>query len=292
MSQLVSDEELVKLLPGFSNHYVEVNGITLHYVESGKGEPLVLLPGWPQTWWAYHKLMPALSEKYHVIAVDIRGMGSSSTPEGGYDKKNMAKDLSDLIKVIGYSKITVAGHDIGAAVAFSFAANHPEQTAKLIMLDTPHPDQNMYKLPMLPVGMPVYPWWVAFNQVKELPEALLEGRYAILQEWVFNSLLIDRDAINDFDRLVYAHHYNKKDNIRASNGWYQSFVQDIEDVKMYDKINIPVAAIGSKTGCQMLGYFLSPFSDSVTITEIENSSHFVMEENPLQVIQAIKVFLA
>jgi len=291
MNLSVSDEELVKLLPGFSNNYTDVNGITIHYVSGGEGKPLVLLPGWPQTWWAYHKVLPALAEKHHVIVVDIRGMGSSSTPGGGYEKKNMAKDILDLITFLGYSKVTIAGHDIGANVAFSFAANYPEHTTKLIMLDTPHPDEDMYKLPMLPVGMPVYPWWVAFNQVKELPEVLLEGRYAILQEWIFDLMLLDKSAISSFDKLVYAHHYNKKDNIRAGNAWYQAFAQDIEDLKSYNKINIPVAAIGSMAGCEMLSYFLAKFSDSVVVKEIENSMHFIMEENPQRVIEAILEFM-
>lgn len=223
MNHHVSNEELVELLPGFSSRFADLNGITIHYVEGGQGIPLLLLPGWPQTWWAYHKIMPLLANKYHVIAVDIRGMGSSATPELGYDKKNMALDILDLIKILGYEKVLIAGHDIGANVAFSFAANYPEYISKLIILDTPHPDENMYKLPMLPVGLPIYPWWVAFNQVKELPETLLEGRYNLLQDWIFDTMLIDKASINGFDRQVYGSHYNKKENIRAANAWYQTF---------------------------------------------------------------------
>ncbi|MCO6146833.1 alpha/beta fold hydrolase [Flavobacterium sp. NRK1] len=291
MNLSVSDEELVKLLPGFSNKYAEVNGTNIHYVTGGQGEPLVLLPGWPQTWWAYHKILPSLFEKYHVIVVDIRGMGSSDTPHDGYDKKNMAKDILELITSLGYSKVCIAGHDIGANVAFSFATNYETYTSKLIMLDTPHPDENMYKLPMLPVGMPVYPWWVAFNQVKELPEILFDGRYHLLQDWIFDSMLLNKSAINDHDRQIYAYHYNKKENIRAANAWYQAFIQDIEDIKKYGRIKIPIAAIGSKAGCEMLTYCLAPFSDSVVVKEIKNSGHFIMEENPQQVVQAMFEFM-
>jgi pimeloyl-ACP methyl ester carboxylesterase len=212
-------------------------------------------------------------------------------PESGYDKKNMALDILELIKVLGYEKVSIAGHDIGANVAFSFAANYPEHTNKLILLDTPHPDSNMYKLPMLPVGMPIYPWWVAFNQVKELPETLLEGRYNLLQDWIFDTMLINKGAINEFDRSIYGHHYSKKENIRAGNAWYQAFVKDIEDIKAYGKIVVPVIGIGSEAGCEMLKYFLTPFSDTAKFVKIEKSGHFIMEENSQQVIQAIVDFL-
>src|SRR5260370_20040768 len=93
----VSDAALVRSLPGYENGFAKVNGTRLHYVAGGKGEPLVLLPGWPETWWAFHKMMPRLGEHYRVIAVDIRGMGSSDKPAGGYDKKTIAQDIRELI---------------------------------------------------------------------------------------------------------------------------------------------------------------------------------------------------
>src|SRR5476649_359473 len=121
----VSDAALVKSLPGFKNSYADVNGVRLHYVQGGKGEPLVLLPGWPETWWTFHKIMPALAQQYTVITVDLRGMGNSSKPADGYDKKTMAKDIYELVKSLGYDRANVAGHDIGSAVAYSYAQNYP-----------------------------------------------------------------------------------------------------------------------------------------------------------------------
>ena len=146
----VSDVALVKSLPGFENGYADVNGTRLHYVIGGKGAPLVLLPGWPQTWWEFHKIMPALAEKYRVIAVDLRGMGGSAKPPGGYDKKTMARDIYELVRQLGFEKVNIAGHDIGSMVAFSFAANHPGATSKLALLDVPHPDEFFSEIRMLP----------------------------------------------------------------------------------------------------------------------------------------------
>ncbi|WP_205624346.1 alpha/beta fold hydrolase [Dyadobacter crusticola] len=224
-----TDSELVKTLARFTSKIISVNDIKLHYVLGGQGEPLILLPGWPQTWWSYHKIMPLLADKYQVIVVELRGMGSSDKPISGYTKKEMAGEVTVLLDELGIGRAHIGGHDIGASVAFSLAAHFPERINNLVLLDTPHPDENMYKLPMLPIGDGVHPWWVAFNQIKNLPEQLLEGRFNIVQDWLFDQLLEDKTTINAFDRQVYAQAYNSKDAIRASNAWYQTFPEDIND---------------------------------------------------------------
>ncbi|MEP2671185.1 MAG: alpha/beta hydrolase [Cyclobacteriaceae bacterium] len=287
-----SDEELVKLLPGFTNKYAEVNGTELHYVEGGQGQPLILLPGWPETWWAYHKVMPILANKYRVIVLDVRGMGSSKKPLTGYDKKNMAKDIYELVKKMDYRKIYIGGHDIGAHIAFSFAANFPEITSKLVILDTPHPDAGMYQLPMLPVpgANYTYPWWVAFNQVKKLPEQLLEGRMNLVIEWIFETLLNDKNSITDFDKSVYVHAYDSSESIRASNAWYQAFSQDIEDSKTYVKLTMPVIGIGG-SGYEMLKYALPNTTSNLKLMKVEGAGHFILAERSTETANYIADFL-
>ena len=287
-----SDEELIKLLPGFKNNYAEVNETELHYVEGGEGQPLILIPGWPETWWAYHKVMPLLATNYRVIVIDMRGMGSSQKPLDGYDKKNMAKDVYELVKKLGYEKIHIAGHDIGAHVAFSFAANFPEMTSKLVVLDTPHPDAGMYQLPMLPISGAnyTYPWWLAFNQTKQLPEQLLAGRMSIVIDWIFRNLLKDQNSIDEFDKAVYAFAYDSNDGIRASNAWYQAFPQDIEDSKTYGKLMMPVIGIGA-TGYEMLQYSLPNYATDLQLSKVEDSGHFLLAEKPEEVANLIKGFL-
>src|SRR4029077_19871137 len=126
-----SDAALVASLPGdFRNGYAEVNGTRIHYVEGSKGPPVLLLPGWPQTWWEFHKIMPELAKRHRVIAVDLRGMGGSAKPGLGYDKKNLGKDIPELTQALGCKQVNIAGHDIGAMVAYSFAANYPDATLK------------------------------------------------------------------------------------------------------------------------------------------------------------------
>jgi len=285
------DQYLVSLLPGFTNHYQELNGITLHYVEGGEGSALILLAGWPQTWWSFHKVMPILAKYHKVIVLDFIGMGSSSKPTGGYSKKNMAGDIASLIEKMGLEKVSIAGHDIGANIAISFAGHFSEHVDKLIVLDTPHPEESLYKLPMLPIGMPVHPWWVAFNQVKELPELLLEGRFHIIQNWLFDKMLVDNESINDFDRKVYAKAYETKDAIRSSNGWYQAFPEDIQDIKNMKMIEAPTLGIGSSAGLAMLKTSLPGYIKNLQLSEIKDSGHFIQEEQPDEVATAILEFL-
>ena len=285
------DQYLVSLLPGFTNHYQELNGITLHYVEGGEGSALILLAGWPQTWWSFHKVMRILAKYHKVIVLDFIGMGSSSKPTGGYSKKTMAGDIASLIKKMGIEKVSIAGHDIGANIAISFAGQFSEHVDKLIVLDTPHPEESLYKLPMLPIGMPVHPWWVAFNQVKELPELLLEGRFHIIQNWLFDKMLVDNESINDFDRKVYAKAYETKDAIRSSNGWYQAFPEDIQDIKNMKMIEAPTLGIGSSAGLAMLKTSLPGYIKNLQLSEIKDSGHFIQEEQPDEVASAILEFL-
>lgn len=288
-----SDQNLLEKLLGFTSLYADVNGTSLHYVKGGEGDPLILIPGWPETWWAYHKIMPTLAVKYQLIVIDIRGMGSSAKPQDGYDKKNMAKDMYELVQHLGFSTVNICGHDIGAHVAFSFAANYPQTTRSLIMLDTPHPDETMYQLPMLPIpGLNyTYPWWLACNQVKELPEAILEGRMNLVIDWVFNALLLDQSALTEFDKNVYSSAYNSPDSIRASNAWYQVFTQDIQDIKAYHKLTMPVLGIASSGSYEMLKAALSSFTDNLKIKKIENSGHFLLAEQPAELADYIIDFL-
>ncbi|SEI92790.1 Pimeloyl-ACP methyl ester carboxylesterase [Myroides marinus] len=292
MSAESLNNELVGLLPGFKSECAEVNGTQIHYIIGGQGEPLILIPGYPETWWAYHKVMPALAEKYCVIVVEMRGMGNSAKPTSGYEKKNMAKDVYELVQKLGFDTVSIGGHDIGAHVAFSFASNYPEATTKLIMLDTPHPDAGMYQLPMLPIlgGNYTYPWWLAFNQVKDLPEQLLEGRMDLVINWLFDHLVYNKESITDFDKQVYATAYNSKEAIRASNAWYQAFPQDIEDSKSYGKLTMPVLGIGG-SGYEMLKMSLPHTTSNLTLKEVKECGHFLLAEKPEAVSKEVIHFL-
>lgn len=295
-----SDEELIKRLPGFTNHYATVNGVRLHYVEGGQGPALVCLPGWPQTWYSYHPIAAELAQHYRVIIVDIRGMGSSDKPASGYDKKTMAQDIYELLRHLGLSNASLLGHDIGGMVATSFAFNHPEATDKLILADGAHPSEGMRQMPMLPApgsftdkmsGQQPYIWWMAFNQVKELPEQLLAGRFQHLLDYLFRYVMLDESCMSAFDRAVYAAVYNQPENIRASNAWYQAMDQDIADANTYARLTMPVLGIGSQVSYNYLQMSLPYMAENARVVGILDSGHYMFEEKPAHVLKAVLDFL-
>jgi len=294
----MSDAALVRKLPGrFTNGYARVNGTRLHYVVGGQGAPLVLLPGWPQTWWEFHKIMPALAARHRVIAVDLRGMGGSDKPAGGYDKKTMAKDIYELVRHLGYDKVDVAGHDIGSMVAFSFAVNHPDATRRVVMMDVPHPDTSFLKFTLLPEAgwekpPPVHLWWFAFNQVRGLPEQLVSGRSRYLIDWVVDYLAKHPSAVGDRDRAVYARAYSSPDAIRAGNGWYQTFGQDIIQGQTYGKVTAPILALGGEFGYPILHAVLPGKGTDVRLVRVADSGHWLAEEQPDAVITHLNAFFA
>ncbi|HEX6360453.1 alpha/beta hydrolase [Actinophytocola sp.] len=272
------------VLPGFR----EGHAAGLHYVTGGTGAPLVLIPGWPQTWWEFHKIMPALARRYRVIAVDLPGIGGSRPAAG--DKKSIARAVHGLVQALGLGPVHVAGHDIGAMVAFSFAANHPAATRTVTIMDVAHPDEHLYEVPLLaPPGQP-HPWWFAFNQLRGLPEQLLAGRSRYLVDHLCELLLVDQSAIGNRDRALYAAAYATLDTIRVGNSWYQSLHQDIEDQKAYGTITVPMLGIASLAS-PYLEYQLKGRGTDVRIVDVPTSGHFLPEEQPDVVVEAITALI-
>lgn len=290
---LPSDAELARSLPGnFRSHHADVNGTRLHYVAGGKGEPLVLLPGWPETWWADRKIMPALAQHYRVIAVDARGQGASARPADGYDKKTMARDVYELVRQLGYRSVNIAGHDIGAMVAYSFAANHPDATRRLALLDVTHPDQSLYELRMLlPPNTGFNMWWFAFNQVQGLPQDLLTGRFWRVIDWLFDNSLYDQSNVSAFDRAVYARAYDNHDGIRASCAWYQALNQDIADMKTYGKVTAPVLGMACPSEFEHVRTTLANVATDVRgMVPVPKSMHWLTEDDPELVSRTLTDF--
>src|SRR5215469_15009981 len=120
-----------------------VNGVQIHYVIGGRGDPVVLLHGCPETWYEWRHVMPALAKNYTAIAPDLRGLGDSSKPSTGYDGKTVAEDIHELVTQLGFKTIFLVGHDIGSFVAYSYAAAHPSEIKKLVIMDVPPPVSSL-----------------------------------------------------------------------------------------------------------------------------------------------------
>jgi pimeloyl-ACP methyl ester carboxylesterase len=278
------------MIEGFESGFAEVNGVRLHYVTGGRGEPLVLLPGWPRTWWQFHKVMPALARRYRVIAVDLRGMGASGRPAGGYDKKNMARDIYELIRSLGHSEVNIAGEDIGSMVAYSFAANHPEATRKVALWEVGHPGEAFHDLRMLPQeGRPTAPWWFAFNQIDGLPARLLEGRSRLLVDWLIEHQATAPSAFSKQTRALYAAAYDEPDAIRAANGWYQTFGQDIADAADYPVLTMPLLGLGG-IYYPFVPALLAGRTADARFVEFAGAGHYLAEERPDDLVRELTAF--
>lgn len=287
------DNVVIPSLPGFTSQFTTANGVQLHYVVGGEGPPLVLLHGWPEIWWEYRKVMPTLAASFRVIAVDLRGAGASEKPASGYDKKNMALDIYELAHNLGYSEINIAGHDIGAQVAFSFAENHPAATTKVALLSVTHPDKSYYQIPMLaPPGDPFSPWWFAFNQLTALPAELVSGRSGFLVNSIFNYLLVNPDAIDEESRAIYAANYSYPAAIQGGNAWYQAFNTDIADMNSYGKVTAPMLGLAAGFFFDLMQAVLPTEGTNVQVVQIANAGHYFVEEQPAAVIQQFLEFFS
>ena len=121
--------------PGFSDRFAEVNGTRLHYIIGGKGSPVVLLHGFAETGHMWLPIMPLLVQHHTVIVPDLRGAGDSAKPESGYDKKTMAVDIHEMTSSLGFDRVSIVGHDIGLMVAYAYAAQFPQATERLVLMD-------------------------------------------------------------------------------------------------------------------------------------------------------------
>src|SRR3712207_89726 len=221
----------------FSHHMATVNGIQMHYVIGGQGEPVVLLHGWPETWYAWRHVMPALAKNYTVIAPDLRGLGDSSKPPTGYDGKTLAEDIHQLVTQLGFKTIFLVGHDIGTQVAYSYAAAHPTEVKSLAVMELTIPG-------FVPPGrMPL--WWVIFHQTPDVPEALVQGKEMMYLSWFFQNLAYNPAAITQADINEYVTHYSAPGGMRAGFEHYRAFPQDAIQNQNYSKtkLTMPVLAL-------------------------------------------------
>ncbi|MFI0470343.1 alpha/beta fold hydrolase [Saccharopolyspora sp. 5N102] len=302
MNAVPTDAELAASLGGgFTSEHADVNGTRLHHVTGGRGEPLVLLGGWPQTWWQFRKVLPELARRYRVTAVDLRGMGSSAKPESGYDKPTMARDIRELIRHLGHESAFVAGHDIGASVGYHLAAGHPETVRRLVTVDMGVPDASWLDITMLPgsddqaaaleVGRGGYPWWFAFNQLRGLPEQLLAGRFRHLIDWLYGHMLLDQASVDEDARRVYAHAYDDPDAIRAGNGWYQTMRQDVAALATYAPVELPILTLAGESSYPALRAQMGPDKGTdIRVVEVRCSGHYVPEEQPDAVVRELTGF--
>ncbi len=270
----------------FSHNMASVNGIQMHYVIGGHGKPIVLLHGWPETWYEWRHVMPALAEKYTVIVPDLRGLGDSSKPTTGYDGNTTSEDIYQLLSQLGFNKIFLVGHDIGSQTAYSFAATHPRNVTKLVIMEDPFPGV----LPLMPGQSPV--WWFSFHQLHDLPETLVQGKEREYLSWFYTGLAYNPDAITQTDIDEFVSKYSAPGGMRAGFEYYRAFPMDAEEDKQllasHGKLTMPVLVLGGDYypvlgGARHYIVTLAPMqylAANVTGVIVPYSGHWIPEEQP------------
>ena len=277
---------------GFAHHTMTLEGVRLHYVTAGSGDAVVLLHGWPQTWYEWRRIMPALAARYTVIAPDMRGLGDSSRPLTGYDKRTIANDIYQLVRKLGFGKIFLVGHDWGGPVAYAYACAHPDDVRKLVILDVTIPGESWERIPQVTRRGGV--WHLAFHNVRDLPEALIAGRERTYLSWFYRSGY-DPSAINEGDIDEYTRCYSAPGAMRAGFEYYRAIFTDIDHNKenAKTKLKMPVLAFGGEVGFHKLPLrSMQELAENVRGGVIERCGHWIAEERPEFLSDQLLAFFA
>jgi len=274
----------------FTHHTATVNNVRLHYVMGGRGEPVVLLHGFAETWYMWRHVMPELAKRYTVIVPDLRGAGDSDKPASGYDKRTLAEDIHQLVTQLGHQRIFLVGHDIGLMVAYAYAAAHPAEVRRLVLLDAPIPGTRVFeeieRSPMV--------WHFAFHNVRDLPEALVAGRERIyLTEGFYRALSYNPAAFTEADVDEYVRCYSAPGGMRGGFEYFRAFKEDARQNKEYfkNKLPMPVLALG---GAQSLGPTMVAMANEVAANVrggvIERCGHWVADERSEYLTEQLLAF--
>lgn len=275
----------------FKSQFATVNGARLHYVIGGSGKSVVLLHGYPETWYAWHKVMPTLAETYTVIAPDLRGLGASEVTANGYDKRTVAEDIHQLLEGLGLKRFILVAHDMGGPVAYALANAYPDTVVKLVVIESGIPGFGLEQ------GMDVSKggsWHFGFF-MSEFAEMLTEGREKeFLGKFAFTGVFVhQKEAFSQAEIDTYIRSYTKPGGMTAGFAYYRAFPDDAKYNQSHfkQKLRMPVLAIG---GDKSFGDFTSlnwrNIAENVKGVVLKDCGHFVPEEQPKELTKHLLSF--
>lgn len=269
-----------------THHYAELGDVILHYVTAGRGPPVVLIHGWPQTWYEWRHTIPALAETYTVIAPDMRGLGDSSRPLSGYDKRTIGNDIWRLVsEKLGYDRFLLVGHDWGGPTAYAIAADHPDAVEKLVIVDVVIPGSGG------DFSQGGRRWHHQFHITPDLPEALTEGRERVYLQWFYQTFAYYPGAISDADIDEFVRTYRQPGAMRAGFSLYRALEQDaaVNAAQLASGFRLPMPVLAIGGGCSYphaRGRGTEPEESlrqvavDVRGAVVPDCGHFVPEEQP------------
>ena len=272
-----------------SSNFATVNGVKLHYLSVGNGEPVILLHGYAETSHMWLPLMKELAKSRQVIAPDLRGAGDSDAPFEGYTKAVMAQDIHALAEKLGYGNVEIVGHDIGLMVAYAYAAQYPSEVSKIVLMDAFLPGVGDWKSVWLMRDL----WH--FHFYGTTPLALVTGRERIYFEHFWNDFAANpAHSLSETDREFYASAYAKPGHMRAGMEYFRAFEQDAKDFSEFSKtpLTMPMMVLsGEKASGQTLIAQARLVAIDVDGVIVPGSGHWLMEEAPGFVIPKLVKFL-
>jgi len=277
-------------MTAIEQRYANVNGLRLHYARAGAGEPVLLVHGFPQTWLEWRGIIPALAEKYTVIAPDYRGAGDSGRTHGGYDKHTLMEDLRGLVHQLGFKRIRVVGHDVGAMIAYRYAAVHPDEVHQVVLMDAPVPGTPaLDQVRAMPRA-----WHVNFHNARDVAEMLVAGREREYLTMFYKTRFGSPDAISAQDMEAYISAYSAPGAMRAGFELYRAWDQDASDNRPYlaNRLPMPLMVIGAEMSVS--GSVLEKMTHEIAsrgqFKLVRNAGHWLCEENPREVEQYLLDF--
>ena len=288
----------------FEHHYVQLDGIRMHYVQVGHGlRLLVLLHGFPECWWSWRYQLqlfrddPALAAQFTVVAPDMRGYNETDRPSWGYELDVLMQDVVSLIRALGHARAIVAGHDWGGNIAWSLAIARPDVVERLIALNIPHPTLFTEGVSTNWRQM-LRSWYILFFQLPFLPEAVIRRNdYALIEE-VLRGTAVDRSTFSDQDIAIYKRAISQPGAATAALNYYRALVQQgsrdmFRGTGM--RVSVPTLLIWGEADTALgkeLTYGTERFVPDLRIKYIPNCSHWVQQERPDEVNAAILEFLS
>ena len=279
----------------FTSRYIHTGELRLHAVTGGQGPPLLLVHGWPQTWYAWRMLMPALARDFSVVAVDQRGIGLSDKPRDGYDTGTLAGDLVALMDALGHHRFALYGTDVGMPIAYALAADHRDRVDRLVVSEAPLPGISPSPPLFLPPQLNERLWHLAFNQLPKVNEQLVTGREDIFFGAEFDASAgtnkLPADAVKYYIDALAA----DPDHLRGSFEFYRAIpaTSAQNEQRKTRRLALPVLAIGgAESSGEGAGNTMKLAADNVQTLVIPGCGHWVAEQAPEQLLDALTTFLA
>jgi pimeloyl-ACP methyl ester carboxylesterase len=280
-------------ISGVTHHRADVDGAQLHYVSAGTGgSPILLVHGWPESWWAFRKLIPLLAGAHRVFAVDLRGFGDSSTEDGDYDDATSAEDLHQLVGQLGVGPVHLLSQDISGGLSFRFAATHPDDVLSFTAVETTLAGFGLELLADVAHGGS---WHVGFLGAPGIPEMLLAGHEReLLADWAYPMWTTVKGSVTDADLDEFTRTYARPNGWRGTAGLYQSIFADGGRTKALaaaQPLAVPVLTVEAVSAPFTEQTFRQVTAGEITSVRLEGVGHLVAQEAPEELAAVMLEFV-